>query len=205
MKKIFFFLLAVVSVHAAFAQKGKSKVGITTGIAWSNLEDDIDGNDKTDTRTGASIGIVLDAPINPCWAFQPAVQYIQKGFNTIKSNALTNYTALRYAEIQLNVLKTGKKGLYAGLGPVLSFAMPSKTVTKNSDGTSEKPLVFGNDPVNSYRGLDYGANAVIGIKCKNGILAGFNYTLGLRNLTPGGGDPKLKSGSIGFKVGYLFK
>jgi Outer membrane protein beta-barrel domain len=205
MKKIFFVLLTVIAVQVAFAQKGKAKVGITAGIAWSNLYDNVDGNEKTDARTGASVGLVLDAPINPCWTFQPAVQYIQKGANIIKSKDETKYIALRYAELQLNFLKTTRSGIYAGIGPVLSFAMPSKTVTENSDGTSEKPLTFGNEPINNYRGLDYGANAVIGVKCKSGILVGLNYTLGLRNLTPAGAEPKQKTGSIGFKVGYLFK
>jgi hypothetical protein len=205
MKKIFFVLMAVVAVQAASAQKGKAKVGITAGMAWSNLYDNVDGNAKTDARSGASVGIVLDAPINPCWTFQPTIQYIQKGANIIKSKEENKYIALRYAELQLNFLKTSRSGIYAGIGPVVSFAMPSKTVTENSDGTSEKPLTFGNEPINNYRGLDYGANALLGVKCKNGMLVGINYTLGLRNLTPAGAEPKQKTGSFGFKVGYLFK
>lgn len=205
MKKFFFVLLAATSFSTVFGQKGKSRVGITTGIAWSNIYDNVDGNAKTDAKTGFSVGLVLDAPINPCWTFQPAVQYIQKGSNLATVNNVETSIALRYAEVQFNFLKNTKSGIYAGLGPVISFAMPSKKVIESSDGKSETPLLFGNESNKNYRGFDYGANALLGFKCKNGILLGFNYTLGLRNLTPGGVEPKQKSGSLGFKVGYLFK
>ncbi|MEN9547881.1 MAG: hypothetical protein RIR12_472 [Bacteroidota bacterium] len=205
MKKIFFVLFAALSVSTVFGQKGKAQVGVSAGMAWSNIYDNVDGNAKTDARAGISLGMLLNAPINACWTFQPAIQYIQKGSNLYKTNAETKYVALRYAELQLNMLKTTKSGIYAGLGPVLSFGMPSKIVSETKDGKSEKALVFGNDPVNNYRGLDYGANALLGVKWKCGLITGFNYTLGLRNLTPAGAEPKQKSGSFGFKVGYLIK
>jgi Outer membrane protein beta-barrel domain len=203
MKKILSILLAVVIVNTAIAQK--AKVGVVAGTTWSNLYDNVDGNAKTDARMGASVGLILDAPINPCWTFQPTVQYVQKGANLPETNIEKKYIALRYAELQLNFLKTTKSGIFAGLGPVLSFAVPSKAVTENNDGKSEKALTFGNDPINDYRGMDYGANALLGVKCKNGFLISANYTLGLRNLTPAGAEPVLKSGSFGVKVGYLFK
>lgn len=205
MKKIFFVLLTLTSVSVAIAQKGKTQVGLTTGIAWSNIYDDVDGNAKAKARTGFSLGMVLDAPINKCWTFQPTIQYIQKGSNLTKTTFTETYVALRYAELQLNMLKTTKSGIYGGLGPVLSFAMPSKRVSETTDGKSETPVLFGNESNKNYRGLDYGANAVLGIKCKNGMLLGFNYTLGLRNITPGGAEPKQNTGSFGFRVGYLFK
>jgi hypothetical protein len=205
MKKIFFVLFAILSINVAFGQKGKAQVGITTGIAWSNLYDNVDGNPKTDAKTGFSLGLILDAPINPCWTFQPAVQYIQKGSNLASTTTTSNSIALRYAELQFNILKTSKSGIYIGVGPSLSFAMPSKLVTETADGKSEKPMLFGNESTNNLRGMDYGVNGLIGVKTKKGLIIGLNYTQGLRNLTPGGGEPKFKSGSFGAKLGFLFK
>ncbi len=205
MKKILSILLAVVIVHTAIAQKGKAKVGITAGTTWSNLYDNVDGNAKTDARNGFTFGMIVDAPINMCWSFQPGFHYVQKGAVTSETLTEKKYLALRYAELHMNLVKNTKGGLFAGLGPVVSFGVPSKRVTVTDGIHTDKAVTFGNIASNDLRGVDYGANALLGYKCKNGLLLSVNYTLGLRNLTPDGAEPKLKSGSLGVRLGYFFK
>jgi hypothetical protein len=205
MKKILSILLAVILVHTAIAQKGKAKVGITAGATWSNLYDNVDGNAKTDARNGFTFGMIVDAPINMCWSFQPGFHYVQKGAVLSETLIEKKYLALRYAELQMNFVKNTKGGLFAGLGPVLSLGVPSKRVSVIDGVHTEKGVTFGNIASNDLRGVDYGANALLGYKCKKGLLVSVNYTLGLRNLTPDGAEPKMKSGSLGVKLGYFFK
>jgi len=54
--------------------------------------------------------------------------------------------------------------------------------------------------------MDYGANGLIGIRCKSGIIFSVNYTYGIRNLIPvPSGDDKLRNGCLGIRLGYIFK
>ena len=205
MKKTIFILLAACFFQAAIAQK--SRVGITGGVTTSNIYDNIEGNDKTDAKWGSTFGLILEAPLCGKFSFQPGAHYVQKGAIISETSEEKISIALRYAELHCNFLYNTKGkdgGIFAGLGPVLSFAMPSKRVTDNDEGTSEQALSFGNEPIDDLRGVDYGANGILGYRGKKGLLLAFNYTLGLRNINPGGGEPKIKSGSFGIRLGYLF-
>ncbi|MBK6936213.1 MAG: PorT family protein [Chitinophagaceae bacterium] len=207
MKKTIFILSAVFFLTAAQAQK--ARVGITTGLTYSNIYDNVEGNDKTDAKRGLSLGMILDAPIcTGAFSFQPTLQYVQKGTVWTNYQAEKTSWALRYAELQANFLfNTNKKngGFFVGLGPAASYAVPSKKVVENNEGTSEKALTFGDEAINDYRRLDLGANGIIGYRDKMGWLLAVNYTYGLRNQHPGGGDTKYNNASVGIKIGYLFK
>jgi hypothetical protein len=205
MKKLLFILLSACVFQAAVAQK--SRVGITAGLTSSNLYDNVDGNDKTNSPIGATLGMILEVPLCGKFSFQPGVHYVQKG-TVIKEVADEKITwELRYAEFQYNFLVNTKGkdgGFFIGGGPVLSFGVPSKQVTENNEGKAERSLSLGNENVDNLRGVDYGLNGLLGLRLKCGWSLGLNYTQGLRNLTPGGGEPKLKSGSVGLRIGYLF-
>lgn len=207
MKKVTFILIAVLYVVAAQAQK--TRVGISTGLTYSNIYDNVEGNDKTDAKRGLSLGMFLEAPIcDGSFSFQPTLQYVQKGTVWTNYRAEKTSWALRYAELQANFLfNTNKKngGFFVGLGPAFSYAVPSKIVVENKEGTSEKALTFGNEAINDYRRLDIGANGIIGYRDKMGWLLAVNYTYGLRNQHPGGGDVKYNNAYVGIKIGYLFK
>lgn len=205
MKKLFFILLGACVFQAAVAQK--SRVGITAGVTGSNLYDNIEGNDKTGSVGGATLGLILEVPLCGKFSFQPGVHYVQKGAVLKEVAAEKISWKLRYAEFHWNFLYNTKGkdgGFFIGGGPVLSFAMPSKQVTENNEGKSEKALIFGDDAIDDLRGVDYGLNGLMGLRLKKGWSLGVNYTLGLRNLVPGGGDDKLNSGSFGVRLGYLF-
>lgn len=205
MKKLFLILLAASVFQAADAQK--SRVGITAGVSGSNLYDNIDGNTKFDATGGAILGMILEVPLCGKFSFQPGVLYVQKGAVISETAAEKITWKLRYAEFQWNFLYNTKGkdgGFFIGGGPVLSFAVPSKQVTENNEGKSEKALLIGDEPTDDIRGMDYGLNGTLGLRNKKGWSLGVNYTLGLRNLNPGGGDPTVKSGSFGVRLSYLF-
>lgn len=207
MKKVFFVLTMSLFVVAAQAQK--ARVGITTGLTYSNIYDNVVGNDKTDAKRGLSLGMIVEAPIcSGAFSFQPALQYVQKGSVWTDLAAAKTSWALRYAELQANFLfNTNKKngGFFVGLGPAVSYAVPSKSVVETKDGKTEKALLLGDDALDNYRRVDIGANGIIGYRDRMGWLLAVNYTYGLRNQYPGGGETKYNNASVGIKIGYLFK
>jgi Outer membrane protein beta-barrel domain len=214
MKKIIFilFLLVVCVQFSAIAQK--TRVGVTAGITTSNMRGTVDGKKiEGDSKTGFAAGFLVDAPINSHLSFQPSLLYVQKGLITQKPLGLTQKdrksTELRYTDLTLNVLynTNGKSGnFFIGAGPYVSFNLPSKFLTKSpGDQQSETDITFGNTIAETYRGVDFGANGVMGYRLKGGFFVSANYSLGLRNLIPEGslstGDTK--NSYIGLSLGWL--
>lgn len=236
MKKVLLFLFAATLLMQSegLAQKTKSKsskktkapkekkamfpanarIGLTGGISFSNLSRTINGLDKDgDYRIGIAGGMMLNVPFGKTkrFAFQPAVDYVQKGAAEVALTPVNKaYTALRYAELPLNVvynLKWGKHVLYFGGGPYIDFDLPSKKVSRIPGNKIESDVVFGNTIADDIKGIDYGGNVVLGFRTAMGIFVTLNYTQGRRNLYPidNASNDKIKSISFGIRVGYLFK
>jgi len=75
-----------------------------------------------------------------------------------------------------------------------------------SDNRIENPLTFGKEETDTYRGVDYGANGILGVRFKCNIYFAVNYGFGIRNLIPNPtGDDVLRNGSLGIRLGYMFK
>src|SRR4030095_15301092 len=105
--------------------------------------------------------------------FQPGIHYIQKGAFTSKTAAVKEAVALRYAELMLNFIRYTKgtsTRLFFGLGPAIAFNLPSKTVVITEDARQETTITFGKETTDSYRGVDIGANGLLGIRFKCGLL-----------------------------------
>jgi hypothetical protein len=214
MKKMFFILsLFVLCVQfSAFAQK--SRVGFFAGPVFSDLRGTVNNiKVEGDTKPGFAAGFIVDAPINSHFSFQPAISYVQKGTITQKPLGPTKKdrisTELRYTDLTLNVLyntNADKGNFFIGAGPYVGFNLPSKFLTKSpGDLTSETDITFGNTIAETYRGIDFGANALMGYRLKGGFFVSANYSLGLRNLIPEGslstGDTK--NTYIGLSIGWL--
>lgn len=212
-KTIFIFLLSVCCFQmSGLTQKSRVGFSLTGGLA--TMRGTVNGVKEKGLYTpGFGVGFFVDAPIkNSKFSFQPAIQYIQKG--KVEQELLGVLqpkisAELRYAEMLFNfVYNTGGSagGFFIGVGPTLSFNLPSKQVTETSDGTkTETDLSFGNEVANAYRGIDYGANLVMGYRLKGGFFVSANGTLGLRNLIPANslatGD--LKNTNFGLNLGWL--
>jgi hypothetical protein len=215
MKKMIFILsLFVLCMQFnSFAQK--SRVGIFAGPVFSNMRGTVNGVDLNgDTKAGVAAGFLMDAPIKNHISFQPALYYVQKGTITQKPNPPLVKdrlsTELRYAELDFNFVYNTNgptSNFYFGVGPYAAFNLPSKFLTKSPGKVkTESDLTFGNEAQN-YRGIDYGANAIVGYRFKGGVFLSANYSLGLRNLIPDGstatGDTK--NTCFGVSLGWLVK
>lgn len=214
MKKMIFisFLFVCCFQLSGLAQKSRVGFSLTGGLA--SQRGTVDGVKEKGLYTpGFGVGFFVDAPIkNSKFSFQPAIQYIQKGKVQQELLGLLQpkiSVELRYAEMLFNFMyNTGGSagGFFIGAGPTLSFNLPSKQVTETSDGTKTvSDVSFGNEVANAYRGIDYGANLVMGYRLKGGFFVSANGTLGLRNLIPANslatGD--IKNTNFGVNFGWL--
>ncbi len=213
MKKVAILFLAAFCLLQTRGFSQKTEVGIAGGVTSSNIYGHIGGNDtRGDVRGGFTLGMLVDAPIRKSnFSFQPGLHYVQKGDFSSKSANLKNAVALRYAELQANFIHytkgKGKARLYFGLGPTLGLPLPSKKVAITDDAKTATSISFGKTNANDYRGVDFGANGLMGIRFRNGIIATINYTFGLRNLipVPASNDDVLRNGCFSFRIGYIFK
>lgn len=189
----------------------KARVGLSGGISLAKITGKTDGEDfNTEYKSGLMGGMILDVPLNKRVSFQPGVYYIQKGWTDKRPYPgliEKSYTALRYAETQLNFVynASGKNNIYVGAGPSVSFNLPSKSVTEIDGVKSETSITFGKLIANDLKGIDYGANFLAGFRFSSGVFITVNYNMGIRDLTPIKTDGfKINSSYIGIQLGYLF-
>ena len=213
MKKMFFILSLLVSCFQFSASAQKSRVGFFAGPVFSNIRGTVDSKDLDyDTKVGFTAGFLVDAPISNNISFAPSLSYVQKGAITHKPVATQKdkvSTELRYADLTLNFLYNTNKAagnFFIGVGPYVAFNLPSKVLTKSpNDLKSETDITFGNTIAENYRGIDFGANGLLGYRVKGGFFVSANYSLGLRNLLPEGslstGD--IKNNYFGVTLGWL--
>lgn len=222
MKKIVALMLAASIGLSVSAQDSKAQVGISGGATISNMYGRANSSAARynyDPRFGFAAGMFVNMPLGKSkYTFQPGVHYVQKGTTTLNVKEQTQYVALRYAELSLNLIYGGsgkKLNLFGGLGPTMSANMPSKNVsmTKPDDTKTETSIVFGKEIPAHYKGIDFGINGIVGVKSKKGIILSVNYTLGIRNLVPdnpaivgysGSASGSIRNASLGIRLGYIF-
>lgn len=185
-----------------------ARVGVAAGFVISDIRGTTNQMNHA-VKTGAMLGLVVDAPLDDHFTFQPSLNYIQKG-NIQKENSQEKITiALRYAELHFNFLYNfsgnSKAGLYAGAGPSVAFNIPSKRITENRAGTkTNSDILFGETVENDLKGIDYGVNFQLGYKLPGGVYFSTFYDMGLRNLAPGENTTgKIKNAAFGIQVGLL--
>jgi hypothetical protein len=215
MKKVILILTAIIFCLQITSLSQETRVGVTGGLSISNMRGTVGGVDqKKNSRTGLTFGMLVDVPVQDHFSFQPGLHYVQKGKeeNQMSSGGKqTLATALRYAELQLNFLYktnytgTNEENFFIGAGPAFSINFPSKYVTETGGQKTETDITFGNEKEN-FRGFDFGANILGGFRFSNGFFISLNYTHGLRNLVPGGsGSDKIRNYCFGIRVGCLVK
>jgi Outer membrane protein beta-barrel domain len=220
MKKVLLLLAVAVLVLQVSGFSQKSRVGFTAGITSANMNGKVDSATlDAKSLTGFTFGILVDAPIGKShFSFQPGLHYVQKGRIISETNKVKTWLALRYIDAQMNFLYNSNKktNFFIGLGPTVSFEMPSKMITRTSNVTannanpdpkysrSEKTINFGKEPLDDLRGLDYGINILTGFKMHCGLLVSLNYTFGLRNIANEASGDDLKNGVAGVRLGWLF-
>jgi hypothetical protein len=221
MKKLIFISSVFTLLFSTATLAQNARIGVSGGLNFANLSRTIGGFDKDgDYRIGLIGGMMLDVPLckkSPI-SFQPDFRYTQKGSaEPLVTPIVKNYVALRYAELATNfVYNFNNKGggtFYLGAGPYLALPLPSKKVEKIAGSPKvNNEISFGNLAANHFKGVDYGADFVMGYRNKAGIFLGVNYTQGARNLVPNevldipaSKNDKVKNISFGIRVGFLFK
>jgi hypothetical protein len=211
MKKIILILFVFLSCLQITGFSQKSRVGVTAGLSIADMSGKQNGESlNDDSQIGYTFGMIVDAPIQDHFSFQPGLHYVQKGRETTlpgSPSAQKKITALRYAELQLNFLyNTGEEvgSFFIGAGPTVSVNLPSKYVTKTGNIKAESDITFGNKQ-EDLRAFDYGVDFLVGFGFMHGVIFSANYTLGLRNLVPSGSatSDKLKNNYVGIRIGFL--
>ena len=196
---IFFFQLAGIS---------QVKVGVLGGVSISKMEGNIHG----DGRAGLMASLVMDAVLGQNFSFYPTLSYVQKGVTEPHPTGTLidkQYVALRYAELSTNfIYHIGNpvgNSFFLGLGPSIDFNLPSKR-TSVTDGTkTNSDILFGPTPENDLKGVDFGANVVLGWRSAGGFAFTVNWNKGIRDLKVEGQTMETKNQYIGIQLGMFIK
>jgi hypothetical protein len=213
MKKIFASIaMMIVICNAALAQK-KASFGFTAGASLANFHAKVDGeSDDGNSRVGFTAGVFADVPMANNFAFQPAMNFVQKGTTDEQtSGGVTEKAKLNVncIEIPLNFVYTSNSSngkFFIGAGPSITFHISGKASYDDGTNSISASLHFGNGEDDALRGMDFGANILAGVVFKKGFLIAVNFNQGFSNLLPGGNsDGKLTSHYFGLRLGYLLK
>jgi hypothetical protein len=210
-KLIIPFLTLCLSLMADTAFGQKTRFGFTAGASLANIYAKAYGlSVSSDSRIGITAGVLADIPVAAQFSFQPALNYVQKGYK-VSDQDYEDKLTLHYIEIPFNFLfkpKMEKVQFFAGAGSSLAYALSGKEKEKNIGNTYTYKYKFGNNPdEHDMKAFDFGANFLTGIQTNGGFVIVINYNLGLSNLAPGDASDEgsIKNRYFGFKIGYMFK
>ena len=90
--------------------------------------------------------------------------------------------------------------MFFGLGPQIGLNLPSKKF-RGLKMVNPKVYCFGKTAASDYRGLDWGANGLAGLRFKMASSSLLTILFGLRNVIPvPTGDDKLRNAVLGFRL-----
>ncbi|WPU92538.1 porin family protein [Mucilaginibacter sabulilitoris] len=215
MKKLLLSLLLAGSSMAAFAQL--PTFGIKGGANFSTLHISLDGTNisvNSGTLTTFNAGVFVDFKFGNV-SLQPALNLSGKGgkfggvFSDTEDSNIEQGDGrfnLIYLQLPVNLVyhvPVVVGDIYFGAGPYVAKGISGKVKGNDSDGNSvSEDIKFGDD--GDIKSMEYGANAIAGIKFKTGLLFNVNYDLGLSNIAPNADGGKLKTRVFGISVGYAF-
>lgn len=211
MKKIFLSLVVLISI-TNITDAQKVTFAISAGIANANtyVKADSAKVEGMGAKNGFMGGVSVTIPFSKQFSFQPAVNFVQKGF---KNEEFKTSLTLNYIEVPLTLMfNTHNKDygdkkpddFFFGIGPSIAFSTVGQYKHKTDSGTVTKKVNFGNNSSNDeMKRVDVGANAVIGCMFFNNVFFSINYTIGLSDLST---DKSLRyrNNYLGVKLGYSF-
>jgi hypothetical protein len=223
MKKLLLSLLLAGASLVTFAQL--PTFGIKGGVNFATLHASVEGfnlSANSNTLTSFNAGVFVDFKFGNV-SLQPALNLSGKGgkFNgaSFSDNSDENVDVeveqgtgkinLLYLQLPVNIVyhvPVVLGDIYFGAGPYVAKGLSGKVkITDPETGQSEsEDIKFGGNDDNSFKAMEYGANAIAGIKLKTGLLFNINYDLGLSNITPTSEGGKLKTRVFGVSIGYAF-
>jgi len=211
MKKSLFMFLALTATYFG-SQAQDTRFGVQAGAAFANYNAKSDGqSDNGSTKVGLTLGLVVHIPVSEHFVFEPAVNFVQKGFKqseTINGETESIELTTNHIEIPFNfVYNSATQGgaFFIGAGPSLALGMSGKWKYKTTGTEVKQTVNFGSSDDDDLKGFDLGVNVLAGYRLPNGLFIAANYNAGLSNLAPGGdNNNSLKSSYFGIRIGYLF-
>ena len=166
-------ILGAISVVTVNAQETKTDAktgvfGIKGGYNLSSIRN-ADG-DESNHKSGFHIGVYGESFINNTLSIQPEIMYSQQGYQVeTESYKLTQKVNYLNVPLMFKVYPTAV--FYLEFGPQIGFAIAHKEEFESFLGSSSRDFT-----PNSF---NWGANAGLGFKTKDGITFGARYHYGL--------------------------
>lgn len=188
-------------------------LGIRGGVNIANteLEEKIDGNWKTDMQDynlGINASLLAEIGFSERFAFQPEVNFIQKGYKFDLQNGVTHEVTTKLNYVEVPLLLKGKFGngnlkFNALLGPTFGYAFNG--IVKSND--IETDIDFGKDnikqtEIGAILGLGLGLDAGPGTFFLDGRLG-----WGITNLDDSDNSDNFHWHNRGLSIGigYIFQ
>lgn len=195
------------------AQSQNIRFGFTGGVSFANIHSKADGTTNNgNSKTGILAGILIDAPFNSHFSFQPGLQFVQKGMkNDLTIGGATEKVKLNtnYVEMPLNLLYNANSNpgnFFIGAGPSIALGISGEWKYDSPGNSLTQSVKFGTGDQNDIKSLELGANFTSGFCLPDGLFIAANFSMSLNNLMPGGSAyGTLKNRYFGVRIGYLLK
>ncbi|KAA9039577.1 PorT family protein [Ginsengibacter hankyongi] len=206
-------LMTLMILLTASLLSAQTKVGIQAGASFANVTIKAAGiSISPKLKTGITAGLFLDVPLSENFGFQPALNFVQKGYE-IKDGTVKDHVNLNYIEVPLNfVYNAGKShGFFIGAGPSIALGLSGRDKYTDSDfpdDNSNDKVKFGSD-TDELKQMDLGANAMAGYKSAGGFIISANYNLGFTDISNGDQTNPDEQGTIknkyfSIRISFMF-
>ncbi len=202
-------LMTLMILLTVFSLSAQTNVGISAGASFSNVTVKAGGvSASPKSKTGITVGIAIDAPLSSNFSFQPALNFIQKGYK-VKDETSKETVNINYLEVPLNFVYSTQKneGFFIGAGPSIAYGISGKDkFTADGMPDDNQKIKFGSSG-DEVKALDFGVNALAGYKMKGGFMISANYNLGLSKINNDDGSDDagtIKNKYFSIKIGYWF-
>ena len=198
MKKII--ILCTTIVISLFAE-AQITLGIKAGVTAANqkrIEHEDYYEHSTKAKAAFHFGVFAEKQIINNLYAQPAIQITGKGashtssYNDVVTRFRITYLGLPLSVIYKHKVVSGK--VYAGIGPVMSFALGGKYSQK---GKSRKLFEEGSD----WKKSDFGINLLGGFEFNSGLMASVSVQNGFTDIYKHEAA-KIRNTTINFSVAY---
>lgn len=205
--KLHYFLLVPMILLISSASKAQTNFGLTFGGTYSTVTAKLSGiSISPKYKGGITAGLFADVSLNNNLSFQPALNFVQKGFKN-NQDGMKDIVTYSYLELPLDIVYRTQKeqGFFIGAGPSFAIGLSGKDKYTDAQRSEDTKVKFGSGE-NDVKPFDFGINALTGYKFANGFLFSVGYNLGLSNIQNGDRnvDGTVKNRYFALKIGYSF-
>ena len=202
-------MLVLIILLASHSLPAQTHIGLTAGASFANVTMKAEGiSISPKANTGITGGIFVDVPLSTGFSFQPALNFVQKGFKTTDETS-SDKLILNYLEAPLNFVYHNS-GFFIGAGPSVSYGLSGKEkyVDKEDASQSENTKITFGSGEEEIKKIEFGVNALAGYRTSGGFMFSVNYNLGLTDIQNTDEDDLFGIGTVknkyfALKIGYI--